>query len=390
MAVIWFEGFENGAASPSSVSDNYQDVNGAVSIQNTVKRSGEFALRINPSGATNDFVGFARNGADGVYRGYSNLFNLATLYVRFYFQYATAPASNHEPIFEPWSMVGTKKGSLRLDSTFHLRLYDSADVNRSVSAGTLAANTWYCIEQIWNTGSSALVEIYVDGVLFTTGTFDTRTSNHGNIYIGRPSNAFGNAVDYYYDDLVLEDAVLPGPGSVIRLDCNANTAIAGWSGGTNSSDFNEVDEIPSDGDTTYIETSSTNASVFDLETIVAAGGPASATVAAVRAQAVVKRTTGNASTIKARLDFSGSTVESSGVTPTNGTYKEFDHLVLVRPNDSAPWNYADIASVAVGVSDAATSSAVRCTAVRAYVDLRHSGSGGGGGGKSGLFLLGVG
>src|SRR3990172_9411218 len=85
MTVHNIVGFEAGAAIETN------GLNGTCSIQTTIKRTGAYALRVNPVTTATGYCDLRRHDA-----GFQASINTATEYYRFYFYIATLPASNNE------------------------------------------------------------------------------------------------------------------------------------------------------------------------------------------------------------------------------------------------------------------------------------------------------
>lgn len=376
MTVLAFEGFENGVSAAAATNENFNAASGTYSIQGTTKRSGDFALRTNPTTTAIGYLGIGATAGDGSARA-TNL-NVAILFTRFYFRIGTLPAASNEPFVSFLHTGGNSKAELRLNTAGNILIYDANGTLRTTSSGTLSTGVWYRIEVFCSTddslaSSSNPVEVKVDGTIFVTATGSLNTANFAKVLFGKTANRNGQTVDFYYDDIVIDDGQYPGPGLVLRLDVAANTSDAAWSGGTSSSDYNEIDETPADGNTSYIATSAaTTKSMFTVESIVAAGGPSDGWIGAVRVQTVIERTTGNAASTRARLEFGSAGVETTGAAATNGTYQEYDLLSTTRPNDYAEWQHDDFATVTIGINENTSTSQVRCTAIRAYVDIRDA------------------
>ena len=69
MTVRFLSGFEQGKATPDITSDQYVLVSGTVSVQSSVKKTGNYALRANPVGAATGLVRVSQIGTSGAGRG---------------------------------------------------------------------------------------------------------------------------------------------------------------------------------------------------------------------------------------------------------------------------------------------------------------------------------
>lgn len=163
----------------------------------------------------------------------------------------------------------------------------------SDSANLLTLSTWYFIEIVVTVNNTTgTVEVYVDGS--KAGWIDLSsqdTQSTANAY----ANAWGlggtTAGDIAYDNIYSKsDGTRFGPGAARSYVPDANGAVRQWTPSTGSNDFSVVDEIPPNGDTDYLESTSAG-------NIVTMGYPAIATTNAIKGLQVLNyaRTTSTGS-----------------------------------------------------------------------------------------------
>lgn len=367
MAVLWFEGFESGNPTFDGGVDQVLGTFGTTApvTQNTVFRNGSYALRTNPTTTGNSYLSIGKLGNDGR----RIALNIATLvYYRFYFRANTLPSTGREAICAFMNNSAGFMQNVKLTSAGKLELYNSSNVLVAAGTATILANTWYRIEGICSRGTSALAEVRVDGVVdITSSTVNQTTININDFQIGKVFNTSGQTVDFYYDDVQLDDAAYPGPGGVYPCVVNANTAQADWNQGTATS-FTEIDETPR-SDTDYIASNGANTeSRFQINTGTL---PASMLVYGVRLSAAVRESVATTSSFKPLMDYTGTQVEISTGFNAGVTTQECDLLRTLAPNGNT-WDFNLIQSTTYGVKEytAAAAGAVRCTRLKVYVSAR--------------------
>jgi hypothetical protein len=300
VAIINFCGFELGNA--TSILNEFDLTSGTLSIQSTVKRTGNYALRVNPTGIATAYVQFRQYNSS---TGLKEAMSIANLFVVFYWRADTIAASTREDIIKISN--GLDVFDLACNSAGKLQLLSGSTQLGSNSNVTINTGQWYRIEINLNDTANTQ-EVRVDGVTEITAS-QTSSASWGNIRLGKPGNRGGNSVDYYYDDFAISDSDWIGAGEArLALPIGAGAA-AGWTNGTGTT-FAEVDEVPpeSDGtDATYIQAAATEDNqnhTFDMQTWATIGGVG--TIKAVKPMVIAKTgsTTGTSSVGLRRL-FNG-------------------------------------------------------------------------------------
>lgn len=256
-AIVSFTGWESGdrIETPS--------VSGTWSVQQTTKRTGDYALRTNPTETLTGYHALRGLAADGS----STFYNTPIAYHTGYFRYAIKPTSNDEIIFRSVTSAIALKFELRINSSGNLAAYDSAASLLATGSTVLAADTWYRLDIKVGTGASAAWEVKIDGTVEISGTGDLTLVNNGRFEVGKVVSRNGNAVDFFYDDWVIDDAAYATTPQVIRMDANADGFYTAWTG-----DYTAVDEVPHDSGTTVISTATNLAAeTVGLETAANAG-----------------------------------------------------------------------------------------------------------------------
>ena len=356
MAVVYFTGFEAGSAEP------FYGASGTYSIQSTTKKSGTYAFKSNP---TTTGVGYFNTWgllSNGVFPN-----NLpVTSYTKFDFYYVTKPASNDEQIFciRDYS-TGNYKLEVRLTSTGVIKVYDKDLLLVATGTTVLSANTWYRIEVKGGNGTSVAYEVKINGASEVSGTCNQLASNSAGVNFGKQANRNSNSVEFYYDNVVVDDAAYPGDCVVTPIFPTGNGGTAQWTGGTGSSNYLEVDEVPPDSDTTYIRASGSAGDVHLVTLQSTATAGITGTVKSFKAMAYVRENTPVTSATKVRIKSGASSSDTSGYDYST-SYLWIQNIANTDPNTSAAWTLSGIDNVQIGVVE---SNAVqtRCSAIYGMV-----------------------
>ena len=345
---------------------------GTASIQSTVKRTGGYALQVNPT--TTGTGAFTYMWPDATGKIFNQLTGIGTFWHRFYFRVDTLPAANDEEIELCLGNGAPAAYGLRITSGGVLKLYRDEVFGGApsvVATGTtaLSTGTFYRIEWKLGNGATAPYEVKIGGLSEFSGTTDTGTTTLWQYFIvGKYSNKNGQSVNFYYDDLAVNDAAYPGVGEVHILKPRAAGASAQWATGT-SALFSAVNEVPNDGDTSYIK-DSTSGDVSSFAMDSSATGGVLGNIAAVQIVAVC-RDEGGASSIKVRLRNGSTNRDATGVASMGTTYRGLARIDATDPNTGAAWTSGGLDTIEAGVVNGA-SVAARCTAIYAMVECAGS------------------
>jgi hypothetical protein len=360
-AIIQICGFEAGTVAAEIVSTS-----GTLDAAYTVvKRTGSYALRTNP---TTTAVGWAQllHGAGSAWPA------VATGCGRAYFRYATKPASNDEPILQVLTSGSVLKLEVRITSAGTLAVYDSTPTIVSTGSTVLAQDTWYRLEILVTEvggGDADTWALTVDGAAELNDTSDLGASNIGAFRLGKGANRNGNSVDFFYDDVAMDSASCPGAGQVTAMRADGDGAVTVWTiGAGGGAEWENVDELPNDGDTTYLLSTdvATEASSVTLQSASAAG--ITGTINAVKGVAIAKRDGGTNGNYAVRIRAGGTNSDTASFASgasyggINGNPRATD------PSDSLAWTLADLDGVEVGVVEANNTDRTRVTALYLMVD----------------------
>ena len=370
MALKKIVGFEAGTLTTSIELASGSGSSGIV--QTSIVHTGTYALRHALSGSGAGASSYAAHAI-----GAHAILNLATAYYRFYFYIATLPAANNEEFALIANGTTTYKMSLRITSAGKIQAYDSAGSQLgSDGATTLVTGNWYKIEIKCGTGSPAAYEIKINGSVELSGTGNLHANNNDRIWLGKLTNRNGQTVDFYYDDLAIDDAAYPADGGVVCLKPNGDGTYTTWTIGAGAGDdWTNVEEIPYDGDATYLVSASVgDASTFNLEST--ATGGISGTINAVKELALVAKNVPQASNVILRIRSGSTNSDTAGTGFTNSpAYAALGYLLAIDPATSLAWDTDALDAVEVGVVMNDVDDA-RLTACYLMVDFLPAAGGG--------------
>lgn len=301
--------------------------------------------------------------------GASANFGTSDVYIRAYINIATLPAANDEQLFYVAGSSGTV--GVRVNSSGNITLYNNEGATPSLlGTGTtaLALSTWYMIEGHFHTGNGAATDTYevkINGTVELTGTaqIGLAGATWNQVYFGKTLNKNGQTVDFYYDDIAIDDAAYPGAGQVNILKPRAAGASAQWTTGT-SSLFSAVNEVPPNGDTTYIaDATSGDASSFAMDS--SATGGVIGTITVVKTVAI-GRDVSSTPSVKVRLRNGTTNNDTTGANP-GASYAVLARLDANDPNTAAAWASSGLDTIECGVVSGASATA-RVTAIYAMVE----------------------
>lgn len=360
MATLNLTGFETGDNSEGTLA-------GTASIQSTTVRTGAYALQCNPT--TTGTGSYTLQGITAA-TGLTGTFSAATLYSRFYFRFATAPASGDEEIFVARGTAGAQKLSLRLTSALKLAAYDTTPTIISTGATVLSANTWYRIEVQSGTGTAAWA-VKIDGNAEINATTAQGATNHGSIGLGKRTDRNGQTVNFFFDDVLLSDSALPGAGECHVMTPNAAGNAQTWTrGGPDSgANWDQVDEVPPVSTDYLVST----LSIGDAETEgmnSATYSGISGTIASAKPliRAIRDSSVNGAITMRARAGSTNSDAASNAaITTANQTVAQ---ILDTNPATSLAWTAGGLDGLEVGAVEQsnAANSASRMFSACAMVD----------------------
>lgn len=392
--VFQFTGFEDGSGNDGGT------LSGTGSIQSTTKRTGSYALRINPTTTGTGYYTLDTHGTTG--KPIAPL-NTNTVYTRFYFRIATAPASAEEEMVDIQDTVANIKIGVTLTSGRVLKLYRSTNgtsLTTLLNTGStvLSTNTWYRIEvkMTGATTATCLAALKIDGTAeFTSSSWDDSANQQiGAIDLGKVIDINGKSVDFYYDDFISNDSGYPGAGQSVIIAVNgADGNYANFTAVGQSSKWDCVDEVPTNSDTDYVQTSNTQGQKYSTSNVSysTAGIGASDTINCVKMGAIVKRDNASfAGSLRVFLRSGSTDGAATSAFSTGSAYEYIASLASTDPATGSAWTVSAISSVQPVVEERSTTRKSRITTMFLFVDYTTAPAGPTNSQRSaGFFMIGV-
>ena len=365
MAFKRMVGFETGDTSEAN------STTGTVSVQTGTVRSGTYALRVNPTTNGQGIFTITGIAADGSYN-FSGM-SLATAYLTVYFRVATAPGSSDEEIlvFQDTNNSVVKM-MVRLTSARKLAVYDTTVALQATGTTVLSLNTWYRLDIKCGTGAAtAPWEVNIDGTLEISGTGNLATTNTGSVRLGKVTNRNSQTVDFFYDDVFVDDAAYIGAHAIVALAPNGAGTFQTWTiGAGGGSNYTNVDEIPPNGDTDYLLSTGTAGNAESETMADSSSASITGTVNAVEVICQVKRDGASNGSIKTRMR-SGTTNNDTNGGSSTSSYLARINQSATDPNTSAAWTTSGVDGVEGGMVENSANK-TRLTSILLMVSFTSS------------------
>ena len=367
MTILNFVGWETGYQSTTLGGMGEGNAAGTISLSSAIKRSGIYSLRTNP---TTTAVGYVVIGTHTGLGQPTSAYNEATVYARFYLYIATLPAANNEEIFVAYTTASAYKLALRINSSGKLMAFASDGTTQLGSDGatTLSTGIWYRIEVQIGTGATANYEVRIDGATELSGTGNLSTTNNGLIVVGKVTNRNGQSVDFYYDDDLISNSAWPGAGQSLVMAPDGDGTYTAWTiGAGGGADWTNIEEIPNDGATTYLQSTNVVGDTSSAALVSAATAGISGTILCVKPIVIHNRAALSASA-KIRLR-SGTTNSDSSAFSNGKAWLVAAGLYETDPATGLAWELSALDSIEVGMVENHTTRKTNCTAMYAMVEF---------------------
>lgn len=256
-----------------------------------------------------------------------------------------------------WSSDSTELGSIRFDTvTNQILLYTGTGTLVATSTASVSASDWFMLEvHVMIANSGGIIEVKINGLSDPTGVFtgDTQPGTQTTInnlgFVG-----VTGGFTFYFDDIAINDTTGStdnswcGDGRVIALTPNANGDSSDLVGndGNSTDNYLLVDEAPSDGDTTYVESDVPNAK--DLYNLTPCG-LTNVNIQRVWVEAVAEDTTSGDGVVKLLMKTGSTEYESDDIALGSAYAKQKSSEYLTNPNTSSAWTTSQLDSLQVGM-----------------------------------------
>lgn len=235
-------------------------------------------------------------------------------------------------------------GSLRLCSTTNASTLTT--IYATTATNIINVNTWHYIElEFTIANSGGVLNLYVDGALVSSGTYDTliTSTTVSSLYLG-PTNSVNIGV-YLIDDLYITDTPSRlGEQKVETLYPSADSAQKQWTASTGSDNYAMVDETLMSS-TDYIVSSTVgDFDLYDFGNLSSTANTISAITVSTLAEKDNVGTRAIALPVK-----SGATTTDGANNYLSGSYILASRILETDPNTSTVWTVSGVNSLQAGV-----------------------------------------
>lgn len=219
------------------------------------------------------------NGEPALIRGLSG--GPYTTLINGFAWYLNSGSVPNTDIWGFYDNLGNTLCDIRITTTGQLAFSVPGGATTYSSAGIISAKTWAYIEAdvVFSASTSGSFTLRYNGVTVLTAS-SVNTASNGNGCSGAGPSTGTNC---FYDDVYMLNSTSPnnaffGDTKIIALMPNGNGRVNGWTrfGGSASGNYTAVNEIPPDGDTSYVYTATpttedcyTIQSLSNVSTVVA-------------------------------------------------------------------------------------------------------------------------
>lgn len=289
------------------------------------------------------------------------------------------PAANHEQVMgiavstlvPELSVVVTSAGKLQIRGPAGAQIGSNSSV-------TVSTGSWYTLA-LGYIHSTTTVTLHVDGTQEISATHSGTVANMDVGWCGKLTDMNGQTIEVLVDLAAWGNAVgdRVDPAAVMSLIVANGDSVNNWTGG-----FADVDEVPQDGDTSYVEIL---ASVGELPETFTLQNAADGTVA-INAGSTITALMGEIICRRGAAGSGGYVRVTSGATNSDSTLladypttytigSAQDRMLVTDPDTGVAWTVSGVDGVIVGpVSE--NLGSIRCTAVRAHVLFVPAAAGG--------------
>jgi len=264
MARLFTCGGETGAAEWNGA---YNTSTSALSLDDTVQRTGDYSVRLRLASTTND-AGYLRQVFDA---------NKTEIYGRFAIYLGSAISKDTCRLLRFYDdNFDMQLGLFYNPGTATFDLY--SDTTTKISSGTIVipAETWVVCEFRYVIGASGPFTLKINGttsISYTSNTDTQGTANLRSVMFRNDNGTNLNDIEpLWLDDIAINDTEgiyensWPGLGGVFWLDPTANGNQNDWTPSSGTVNYEMVDDIPPDNATTYNQALSTGSiDLFEID-----------------------------------------------------------------------------------------------------------------------------
>lgn len=279
----------------------------------------------------------------------------STIHYGFAYRVESMPSS--VAALATWSDATRTHLQLAITASGQLRFYRYNAAGISIGLVTqiggtglqqLVPNVWYWLSgtiTIDNTAGAA--SVYVNDVLDLDLTAQD-TQNGGTATIAMVGFAAGYGADIDFDDITISDSGRPLDSRIACHTVTANGTTRDFVPSAGSDDFAMVDDAASDGDATYLTTTT----IGDMVTMGLADlAHAGATIESVQVVMVTRKLDASPCSLAPVLRIDG--VDNVGASHNPGTGYVAQRVTYMVQPDASAWNETDFNAMEVGLTKVA-------------------------------------
>lgn len=249
------------------------------------------------------------------------------------------------------SLLDSASEQVMLTFTSDLRInVRAAGTNYYSTLPVLAFNAWYFVQiRVRIDNSVGTVDVYINGSLKFSMTGDTQSTANNSV---NQWAMFNPAAGSFYDNFIIYNETGAAPNAKTpetRIFATLPTGAGAASGFTPSAGANwqNVDEQPNDGDTTY--NSAAAAVTDDLYVCGGSVVPAGSIVYALAVEIDARKDDAGLNDIDGLIRSGGTTYANGDTFGLTSTWQRFRSVATLDPATGAAWTVANINNAEVGV-----------------------------------------
>jgi hypothetical protein len=337
MALLWIEGFEGYGTStgfaplPAGVlARKYPHVRDATSLDIEVGRFGGFCLEM----AGNSELGTPTLTVDD------------TLIIGFAFR---VEGTTSLTLMGLWDGTDQNISLHYHQSTNELAIYRDSSILETIDIGLLP-DTWYwCEMKVKTNNSTGTYDVEVGGVnIFSASGVDTQTGSNAYSSTARME---GGGTTNRWDDLYICDSTgsvnndFLGNVRVVSISPDGDSTANFGTSTPSANHYENVDENPSDDDTSYVEDGTVNTvDLYDYEALSGAGS-----ILGLQINTQCRETDVTAFSLITPIESNGSQYDDSPAIIGTPSYVFRSRLSELDPDTSAPWTFSGVNAAKFGI-----------------------------------------
>lgn len=288
--------------------------------------------------------------------------SVADSYMQMRLRVATLPSVSqaYVPLWSLEDQSFNPKGEFGINNSGNIVIKNSAGSTVFTGSTAIALNTYTRVAVRMQTGAAGAYEVRINGVTDgSAGTANFTTQNALQYKIGPLVATTNGTVDFFMDDIILENATWPSDMVVKRMAPLAAGSTQQWTSGT-STNISAISDIPANNATYWKSTGSAgDVGLFTSATTASSG--ISGTVGAVLFWTQRRLDTAGTASDKIRIRESATNVDQTGLAVTTTDTDSFA-MSTTKPSggawtttalDSTEMGLVESNAVAVRLNDAA-------------------------------------